>query len=85
MFQQLEFTSNVSQKLAKFAHRDLIKQIVESVSCPIIANGDVFEYGDFQKMREQTGRLQCLGVEQCGINQFFGRKDCFRKEKISRH
>ena len=65
----------VSQKPREPAHRDLIKQIVESVSCPIIANGDVFEYGDFQKMREQTGAAAAMSGRGAMWNQSVFRKE----------
>ena len=76
----------VSQKPREPAHRDLIKQIVESVRALSLRTGTYSNMETFRRCANKPApRLQCLGVEQCGINQFFGRKDCFRKEKISRH
>lgn len=33
-----------------------IANVVDALSIPIIANGDVFEYDDFQRIRAVTGR-----------------------------
>jgi len=39
------------------AHWDLLKEIIDlkPVNIPIIANGDIFEYEDIQKIKEYTG------------------------------
>lgn len=35
-----------------------IADVVASVSIPVIANGDVFEYDDFHRIKVATGNLQ---------------------------
>jgi tRNA-dihydrouridine synthase len=36
---------------------DALKDIVENVkTIPLVANGDVFEYGDIQKLKDHTSR-----------------------------
>jgi tRNA-dihydrouridine synthase len=37
--------------------RDGIADVVSGLSIPVIANGDVFEYSDFQCIKDATGRL----------------------------
>ena len=37
-----------------------IANIVSALSIPVIANGDVFEYDDFQRIKVATGRLKVL-------------------------
>lgn len=34
-----------------------IADVVTALSIPVIANGDVFEYGDIQRLRNATGKL----------------------------
>lgn len=65
----------VSQRPREPAHWDLIKQIVESVSCPVIANGDVFEYEDFERIRSETGAAAAM----CGRGAMWN-QSIFRKE-----
>jgi tRNA-dihydrouridine synthase len=36
---------------------DGIAEMVSAFSIPVIANGDVFEYSDFQCIKDATGRL----------------------------
>ncbi|KAK3838086.1 MAG: hypothetical protein J3R72DRAFT_387131 [Linnemannia gamsii] len=40
-------------------HWDRFKEIVDAVSIPVIANGDIREYGDIARIREVSG---CAGV-----------------------
>ncbi len=39
------------------AQWDGIAEVVSALSIPVIANGDVFEYSDFQRIKDATGRL----------------------------
>mmetsp|Transcript_14895 Transcript_14895/g.36014 ORF Transcript_14895/g.36014 Transcript_14895/m.36014 type:complete len:371 (+) Transcript_14895:260-1372(+) len=59
----------VSQKPRDPAHWNLIKQVVESVSCPVLANGDVFEYADFEKVRSATGATGAMCARGAMWNQ----------------
>jgi tRNA-dihydrouridine synthase len=36
---------------------DGLAEVVSALSIPVIANGDVFEYSDFQCIKDATGRL----------------------------
>lgn len=36
-----------------------IADVVAALSIPVIANGDVFEYDDFQNIKTATGRHSC--------------------------
>ncbi len=36
---------------------DGLAEVVSALSIPVIANGDVFEYSDFQCTKDATGRL----------------------------
>lgn len=47
----------IEERPAQPAHWDALKFIVDShaINIPIIANGDVFEYGDIAKIRAATG------------------------------
>ena len=47
------------QGYAGKADRDVVKKVKETVSIPVLYNGDVFEEGDFTRALEQTG---CDGV-----------------------
>jgi tRNA-dihydrouridine synthase 2 len=67
----------VTQKPRDPAHWDIVKQVVASVSCPVIANGDVFEYGDFEKMRAETG----AAASMCGRGAMWN-QSIFRKEGL---
>ncbi|CAN6450040.1 unnamed protein product [Victoria cruziana] len=40
---------------------DEIAEIVQALSVPVIANGDVFEYEDFERIRAETGNLEYNG------------------------
>jgi tRNA-dihydrouridine synthase 2 len=57
------------------AHWDVIKQVVDSVSCPVIANGDVFEYQDFDRIREATGASAAMAARGAMWNQIIFSKD----------
>ena len=48
-----------SQMYSGLADRQIIKKVKETVSVPVIGNGDVCSYSDFLKMKEETG---CDGV-----------------------
>lgn len=48
-----------TQMYSGFADREIIKKVKESVSIPVVGNGDVGCYDDFVSMKEQTG---CDGV-----------------------
>ncbi|XP_073396367.1 uncharacterized protein [Physcomitrium patens] len=37
------------------ANWDGIREVVSALSIPVIANGDVFDYSDFQRMKDATG------------------------------
>lgn len=65
----------VGQRPRQPAHWDMIKQVVDAVSCPVIANGDVFEYGDFERIREQTGAASAMCGRGAMWNQSIFRKD----------
>jgi tRNA-dihydrouridine synthase len=39
------------------AQWDGIAEVVSALSIPVISNGDVFEYSDFQCIKDATGRL----------------------------
>ena len=64
----------VGQRPRDAAHWDQIKQVVESVSCPVIANGDVFEYSDFGKIRAETGAAAAMCGRGAMWNQSIFRK-----------
>ena len=66
----------VGQRPRDPAHWDQIKQVVESVSCPVIANGDVFEYTDFDKLRAETGAAAAMCGRGAMWNQSIFRKEC---------
>jgi tRNA-dihydrouridine synthase len=36
---------------------DGVAEVVSALSIPVIAHGDVFEYSDFQCIKDATGRL----------------------------
>jgi tRNA-dihydrouridine synthase 2 len=36
---------------------DGVAEVVSALSIPVIANGDVFKYSDFQCIKDATGRL----------------------------
>ena len=59
----------VHQRPRDPAHWDAIKQVVESVSCPVIANGDVFVYEDFERIRESTGAAAAMAARGAMWNQ----------------
>lgn len=65
----------VAQRPRDAAHWDLIKHVVESVSCPVIANGDIFEYADFEKLRTETGAASAM----CGRGAMWN-QSVFRRE-----
>eukprot|EP00740_Mantoniella_antarctica_P023831 CAMPEP_0198679208 /NCGR_PEP_ID=MMETSP1468-20131203/2256_1 /TAXON_ID=1461545 /ORGANISM="Mantoniella sp, Strain CCMP1436" /LENGTH=342 /DNA_ID=CAMNT_0044417579 /DNA_START=127 /DNA_END=1155 /DNA_ORIENTATION=- len=65
----------VSQRPRDPAHWDLVKQVVGSVSCPVIANGDVFEYADFEKLRSETGAAGAMCARGAMWNQSIFRKE----------
>tara|TARA_B100000768_G_C11279367_1_gene377671 strand:+ start:2751 stop:3797 length:1047 start_codon:yes stop_codon:yes gene_type:complete len=67
----------VGQRPRDPAHWDQIKQVVESVSCPVIANGDVFEYTDFDKLRAETGAAAAM----CGRGAMWN-QSIFRREGV---
>ena len=67
----------VAQRPRDPAHWDLIKHVVESVKCPMIANGDVFEYADFDKIRLQTGAAGAM----CGRGGMWN-TSVFRREGL---
>jgi len=50
----------VPQRPREPAHWNLIKNVVEAVSCPVIANGDIVCYEDFAKIRQQTGAASAM-------------------------
>lgn len=50
----------VSQRPRQPAHWDLMKHVVESVSCPVIANGDVFKHEDFERIKSETGAASAM-------------------------
>jgi tRNA-dihydrouridine synthase 2 len=39
------------------AQWDGIAEVVSALSIPVISNGDVFEYSDYQCIKDATGRL----------------------------
>ena len=65
----------VDQRPRQPAHWDMIKQVVDAVSCPVIANGDVFEYSDFERIREQTGAASAMCGRGAMWNQSIFRKN----------
>ncbi|KAK3285232.1 hypothetical protein CYMTET_7147 [Cymbomonas tetramitiformis] len=42
------------------AHWDRISEVVAGMSIPVIANGDVFEHGDFERLRNDTGAVAAM-------------------------
>lgn len=42
-----------------------IADVAAALSIPVIANGDVFEYEDFQRIRDATGVLVLLIIALC--------------------
>lgn len=42
-----------------------IADVAAALSIPVIANGDVFEYEDFQRIRNVTGVLVLLIIALC--------------------
>jgi|TARA_B110000259_G_scaffold186048_1_gene236368 tRNA-dihydrouridine synthase 2 len=66
---------NVWQRPRDPAQWDVIKQVVDSVSCPVIANGDIFEYQDFDRIREATGAAAAMAARGAMWNQSIFSKD----------
>ena len=60
---------NVWQRPRDPAQWDAIKQVVDSVSCPVIANGDIFKYEDFDRIREATGAAAAMAARGAMWNQ----------------
>ena len=50
----------IPQRPREPAHWNLIKNVVEAVDCPVIANGDVECYEDFARIRDQTGAASAM-------------------------
>lgn len=50
----------IPQRPREPAHWKLIKNVVEAVDCPVIANGDVFCYEDFERIRKETGAASAM-------------------------
>jgi hypothetical protein len=48
----------VPQRPRDPAHWDLIKRAAAAASVPVIANGDVFEHVDFDRIRLETVRIR---------------------------
>lgn len=44
---------------------DEIADVVAALSIPVIANGDVFEYEDFERIKGATGSKKCLLIHLC--------------------
>jgi tRNA-dihydrouridine synthase 2 len=47
----------VADRPRGFTQWDGVAEVVSALSIPVIANGDVFEYSDFQCIQDETGRL----------------------------
>ncbi len=47
----------VADRPRGLTHWDGIAEAVSALSIPVIAKGDVFEYSDFQCIKDATGRL----------------------------
>jgi len=64
-------------------HWDRFKEIVDAVSIPVIANGDIMEYAHMAKIREISGKRKCrdvvcvVGVENLARILFFCVCACF--------
>lgn len=52
----------VSQKPRDAAHWAEIAAVSAAVSCPVIANGDVFSYSDFAAVRRATGAASAMAA-----------------------
>ena len=62
----------IPQRPREPAHWSLIKNVVDSVDCPVIANGDVMCYEDFAKIRVETGAASamCARAAQWNLSVF---------------
>ena len=62
----------ISQRPREPAHWNLIKNVVEAVDCPVIANGDVMRYEDFERIRKETGAASamCARMAQWNLSIF---------------
>jgi hypothetical protein len=66
-----DFTSRTKDmRSSEKAQWDALKDIVENVkTIPVVANGDVFEYEDIQKLKDHTSKYYKLieRLEWCSI------------------
>ncbi|KAI8599628.1 hypothetical protein EDD21DRAFT_295941, partial [Dissophora ornata] len=56
-------------------HWDRFKEIVEAVSIPVIANGDVMEYGHLSKLQELSGVTAVMYARKAEANVSIFRKE----------
>ncbi|KAK3820183.1 MAG: hypothetical protein J3Q66DRAFT_261709, partial [Benniella sp.] len=62
------------------AHWDRLKEIVDAVSIPVIANGDVMEYDHLSKLQELSGATAVMYARKAEANV-----SIFRKEGLLPH
>ena len=62
------------------AHWDRLKEIVDTVSIPVIANGDVMEYDHLSKLQELSGATAVMYARKAEANV-----SIFRKEGLLPH
>jgi tRNA-dihydrouridine synthase 2 len=57
------------------AHWDRFKEIVDAVSIPVIANGDVMEYGHLSRLQELSGVTAVMYARKAESNVSIFRKE----------
>ncbi|KAI1317272.1 hypothetical protein EDD11_008760 [Mortierella claussenii] len=63
------------QRPREKAHWDRLKEIVDAVSIPVIANGDVWEYQHLDKLQELTGAKAVMFARRAEANVSIFRKE----------
>lgn len=67
----------VPQRPREPAHWDRIKDVVDALKVPVIANGDVFRYEDFQRLRDATGATAAMTARAAQWNASVFRPEGF--------
>ncbi len=76
----------IPQRPREPAHWHLIKNVVEAVDCPVIANGDVQCFEDFERIRECTGAASAMCARGAQWNLSIFRSDgVLPSDEVKRH